>query len=177
MNEAHEKWPILGEDDQALLKYIQEILSTRATGDPYGTDGEFGRNLASLPLGLRAMAATHWLDISLTLDSITWHFLNFGETNLVAATEAALHELGLEELATCFTDAKNLMLPALAKTTAADNDLNELLDRLGIDEQASTLNKRAWDLDNLGSGRSVIYESWIRYTRQFPERVFEPEQD
>jgi len=30
--------------------------------------------LTTLPPGLRAMAATHWLDVSLTLDSITWHF-------------------------------------------------------------------------------------------------------
>jgi len=34
------------------------------------------------------MAATHWLDISLTLDSLTWHFGNFGERQLVAETEA-----------------------------------------------------------------------------------------
>jgi hypothetical protein len=44
------------------------------------------------------MAATHWLDISLTLDSITWHFGNFGEPGLVAETEAGLRELGLHEL-------------------------------------------------------------------------------
>ena len=36
------------------------------------------------------MAATHWLDISLTLDSITWHFGNFGEPHLVVETEAGL---------------------------------------------------------------------------------------
>jgi len=39
------------------------------------------------------MAATHWLNISLTLDSITWHFGNFGEPGLVAQTEAGLREL------------------------------------------------------------------------------------
>jgi hypothetical protein len=58
------------------------------------------------------MAATHWLDISLTLDSITWHFGNFGEPQLVAETEAGLRELGLHELASCFVEAKELMLPA-----------------------------------------------------------------
>ncbi len=56
-------------------------------------------NIASLPTVLRAMAVTHWLDISLTLDSLTWHFGNFGEPNLVAETEAGLRELGLDELA------------------------------------------------------------------------------
>ena len=43
------------------------------------------------------MTATHSLDISLTLDSTTWHFGNFGEPQLVAETEAGLRELGLHE--------------------------------------------------------------------------------
>src|SRR5580698_5671298 len=95
-------YPSLEKDDAGLLSDIQAILSVRALGDPYSEDGAFALNLASLPPGLRAMAATHWLDISLTLDSITWHFGNFGEPYLVAETEAGLQELGLHELAICF---------------------------------------------------------------------------
>jgi len=53
------------------------------------------------------MAATHWLDISLTLDSITWHFGNFGEPHLVVETEAGLQELGLQELACASTKRRN----------------------------------------------------------------------
>ena len=87
-------YPSLEKDDAGLLSDIQAILSVRALGDPYSEDGAFALNLASLPPGLRAMAATHWLDISLTLDSITWHFGNFGEPYLVAETEAGLQELG-----------------------------------------------------------------------------------
>jgi hypothetical protein len=45
----------------------------------HSDNGIFAANIALLPPGLRAMAATHWLDISLTLDSLTWHFGNFGE--------------------------------------------------------------------------------------------------
>lgn len=44
------------------------------------------------------MAATHHLDVSLTLDDIGWHFLNFGEPNFVREREAGLRELGLEAL-------------------------------------------------------------------------------
>lgn len=40
-----------------------------------------------LERGLRAMAATHGLEIGLTLDNITGHFGNFGEPGLVSETE------------------------------------------------------------------------------------------
>ena len=64
-------YPSLEKEDAGLLSDIQAMLSARALGDPYSEDGAFAVNLASLPPGLRTMAATHWLDISLTLDSIT----------------------------------------------------------------------------------------------------------
>ncbi len=120
------------------------------------------------------MAATHWLDVSLTLDSITWHFGNFGESHLVAQTEAGLRELGLHDLALCFAAAKELMLPLLAQRTEADGDSYEILERAGLRTRARELDRRAWALDNLGPPRSAIYEAWIRYARQHPERVFSP---
>jgi hypothetical protein len=165
-------FPSLGKDDAGLLSDIQAILSVRALGDPYSEDGTFAVNLASLPPGLRAMAATHWLDISLTLDSITWHFGNFGEPHLVAETEAGLHELGLPELAMCFKEAKELMVPLLAERTEADGDPNEIIERKGLEQVADDLNRRAWALDDIGPGKSVIYEAWIRYARHHPESVF-----
>ena len=67
-------WPVLEKDDAALKHAPEQLLTARVSGDPYSTDGSFAANIAPLPPGLRAMAATHWLDISLTLDSITWHF-------------------------------------------------------------------------------------------------------
>jgi hypothetical protein len=117
------------------------------------------------------MAATHWLDISLALDSLTCHFGNFGEP-LVAETEAGLRELGLHELASCFVEAQQLMLPLLAQRTEADGDPYEILERAGLRTRADELDRRAWALDDLGPGKSVIYEAWIRYTRQHPEGVF-----
>jgi hypothetical protein len=104
----HQNWPALQKDDAGLQKELEKLLTTRAVGNPYGDDGIFAANIALLPPGLRAMAATHCLDISLTLDSLTWHFGNFGERQLVAETEAGLRELGLQELASYFVEAKGL---------------------------------------------------------------------
>jgi hypothetical protein len=165
-------WPVLQKDDASLMKELEKFLTARTSENPYAADGVFAANIALLPAGLRAMAATHWLDISLTLDSLTWHFGNFGELHLVAETECGLRELGLHQLASCFVEAKELMLPLLAQRTEADGDPHEILERAGLEARADELNRRAWALDDLGSGKSVIYEAWIRYTRQYPERVF-----
>jgi hypothetical protein len=164
----------LEKDDEGLKKDLEELLTARALGDPYGDDGSFARNIALLPPGLKAMAATHWLDISLTLDSMTWHFGNFGEPGLVAETEAGLRELGLHELAQCFVEARDLMGPLLAKRTDTDGHPYEILERAGLKEQGDEIDRRAWAVDDLGPAESVIYKAWIRYTRQYPERVYGP---
>lgn len=166
-----DRWPALAKDDEALLEELQSILTERVKGDPYREDGGFAAGIAALPVGLRAMAATHWLDISLTLDSITWHFGNFGEPGLVAETEAGLRELGLCDLAAVFCDARDLMVP-LFKERGPDEDPDDLYARKGVQQQVEALDDRAWALDNLRGTRSVIYEAWVRYTRQHPDRVF-----
>lgn len=170
--DSPQHWQALEKDDTGLKQEIEQLLASRAVGDPYSDDGSFAAGIARLPPGLRAMAATHWLDISLTLDSITWHFGNFGEPGLVAATENGLRELGLGELAECFVEAKQLMTPLLAKRIDADGDPYEILERAGLKERADEIDDRASALGNLGPGESVIYNAWIRYTRQHPERVF-----
>lgn len=118
------------------------------------------------------MAATHWLDLSLTLDSITWHFGNFGEPGLVEQTEEGLTELGLPDLASCFREAKELMVPLLAGRKEEDGDPYEILESRDLRQVGRAIDRRAWDLENLGPKRSVIYDAWVRYAREHPERVF-----
>ena len=92
--DSPQHWPALEKDDAGLKQEIEQLLTSRAVGDPYSDDGSFAASIARLPPGLRAMAATHWLDISLTLDSITWHFGNFG----VPGLKAALNLIGFPAL-------------------------------------------------------------------------------
>jgi hypothetical protein len=167
----HQHWPVLQKDDAGLKSELMKLLTDRTSGNPYAADGVFAANIALLPSGLRAMAATHWLDIS-PLDSLTWHFGNFGEPQLVAETEAGLRELGSPELASCFVEAEELMFPLLAQRTEVDGDPYEILERARLRTRADELDRRAWALDDLGPGKSFIYEAWIRYARQHPERVF-----
>jgi hypothetical protein len=164
----------LEKDDEALINDLLQLLTARVTGNPYSDDGSFARNISQLAPGLKAMAATHWLDLSLTLDSLTWHFGNFGETELVKETEAGLRELGLHELAECFAEAHDLMAPLLAKRTEADGDPYEILERAGLRKRGDEIDRRAWAADGRKRGGSAIYKGWIRYARRYPERVFGP---
>jgi hypothetical protein len=166
-----ERWPALLRDDEGLLEEIQATLTSRVQGDPYSSDGSFSQNLSSLPKGLRAMAATHWLDISLTLDSITWHFGNFGEPALVAQTEEGLLELGLDELAWVFREARILMAPFIDQMSP-EQPPDELLEKAGLGESGDRIDRKAWELADLGTGKSAIYDAWIRYARSSPELVF-----
>ena len=170
----NQHWPALEKDDAGLMKELFQLLTARAVGNQYAADGRFAATIAVLPPGLRAMAATHCLDISLAIDSMTWHFGNFGEPGLVAETESGLRELGLHELALCFAEAKELMLPLLARRTEADGDSDEILERAGLEIRAEGLNLRALTESRVGSGKSAIYEAWIKYSRQYRERVFGP---
>jgi len=167
-----EQWPALLKDDEALLKELFAILAARTEGSPYSSDGSFAESLSLLPVGLRAMGATHWLDLSLTLDSITWHFGNFGEPGLVAQTEEGLLELGLQGLHAVFRESRDLMIPLLEGRAEADGDPYEILERAGLREYGKEMDRKAWALDDLKSQNSAIYSAWIQYAREYPERVF-----
>ena len=117
------------------------------------------------------MAATHHLDISLTLDSICWHFRNFGEPDFVALTEAGLRELELFELADCFHEAAELMMP-LAEESA--EDWAGLLEAHGIEARVDEIDRCGWNLDGGGLVTcSTIYKAWVKYARLHPELVFD----
>src|SRR5438046_8422551 len=77
---------------------------------------EFVAALQNLPVGLRAMAATYELDVSLSLDDLGWHFGNWHNADLAEETARGLELLGAEELSGLFRQAfqiaKNYWPPA-----------------------------------------------------------------
>jgi hypothetical protein len=117
-------------DYEPLLREIFAFLSDNVLSDPYSSDGKFAKEIQKLPPGLRAMAATHWLDISLTLDDIGWHFLNFGEKNQVIETEQGLRILGLNELADIFHETYSLIKEHIPSITSGDK-YHECLKKAG----------------------------------------------
>jgi len=166
-----QRWPALAKNNDDLLNELMDSLKNRVLGDPYSSDGSYATELSSLPRGLRAMAATHWLDVSLSLDSLTWHFGNFGEPGLVTQTEEALLELHLVDLARLFREAADLMRPFVDQMSP-EHPPDELLEKAGLMERGREIDRRAWDLNKSGTGDSAIYEAWVAYVREHPERVF-----
>jgi hypothetical protein len=166
-----QQWPALAKNEDDLLTELMDSLKNRVHGDPYSNDGSYANELSSLPRGLRAMAATHWLDVSLALDSLTWHFGNFGEPALVRQTEEALLELDLNDLAGIFREAADLMRPFVDQMSP-EHPPDELLENAGLMERGREIDRKAWDLSKSSTGDSAIYAAWVAYVREHPERVF-----
>jgi hypothetical protein len=165
------RYPMLELTDEELLKEIFSALSksVSSVADPYSEDGSYAAAIGSLPVGLRAMAATHHLDISLTVDDIGWHFLNFGEPGLVRETEAGLHELGLDEIADYFVEAHGIVTPIMPEVKEAA-DYYECLESRGLMERINELTDKASAIQPTLSG-SPIYAAWTKYARAHPEKV------
>lgn len=153
-------------EDEVLLERIFELLRARATASPYEWNGLYAQQIRNMPPGLRAMAATHWLDLSITLDDIGWHFLNFGEPELVQATSSGLRELGLVEVAEMFDEAYSIMQPHLGSVDG--NTYYDKMAEVGKMERLDSLDDDAREL----IGKDGIYTHWVLYARKYPERVF-----
>src|SRR5258708_16159264 len=88
------------EDLFSLLGHELEARITTKRGTP-----EFVAEIQRLPVGLRAMAATYELDVSLALDDLGWHFGNWHNEDLAEETARGLELLGAKELSDLFRKA------------------------------------------------------------------------
>ncbi len=149
------------------MQEIFKLLQTHVTANPYGRDGKFAQQIRTLPKGLRAMAATHHLDVSLTLDDIGWHFLNFGEAGHVKETKIGLRELGLCQLEELFSEAHSLVKPLLGHIKT-NQDYYGQLKEAGRKKRIDELTDQARRILK----RRGIYAFWTKYARLYPEQVF-----
>ena len=172
-NADQQRYPVLSKGDDDLLAEIFSMLTSRVHANPYAKDGAYASAIMTLPKGLRAMAATHHLDVSLMLDDIGWHFLNFGQQDFVRETESGLRELGLCELAEWFAEAYAIVDP-LRPEIDESHEYVECLRRHGCLDRIFELTRKA--TNNAGvrgpGGGSVIYGAWIKYARANPDNVF-----
>jgi hypothetical protein len=90
---------------------------------------------------------------------------------LVGQTEEGLLELGLDDLARVFGEARTLMAPFIDQMSP-EHPPDELLEKAGLAEFGDGLDRKAWELHDLGTGKSAIYDAWVRYARSSPELVF-----
>jgi len=114
------------QDDDTILERIFVSLASRLSADPYVWDGGYAMQIRELPPGLRAMAATHDLVVSLSRGDLVCYFRHCGEPNHVQETERGLRELELAEFAELFRDAYETILPHLSEIRAGGEDVDSV---------------------------------------------------
>jgi len=91
-------------DDDALFELLSAELNARLKEVSRDMDA-LHAELLRLPRGLRAMGATHPLDVSMALDDLGWHFGNWPSQAIARETLSGLRELGATEAAEIFEAA------------------------------------------------------------------------
>jgi hypothetical protein len=152
--------------DDEVLALLGKELETRilvAKNAP-----EFIHEIRNLPVGLRAMAATHQLDVSLALDDLGWHFGNWHSAELAEETARGLEELGAADLARVFRDVFRIAQEFWPQLGAEDwmdwyhgSPFEKATDPL-TEEARSILARK---------GGNGIFKYWVDYARRYPERV------
>ncbi len=128
---------------------------------------EFVAQIRSLPVGLRAMAATYELDVSLTMDDLGWHFGNWHNRDLAEETARGQEELEAVELAGVFREAFRLAVKHWNELGA--KGWAQWYHGSTLEKAVMPLNERAWAI--LEDRKSGIFDYWVDYARKYPERV------
>jgi hypothetical protein len=164
MNNLTQKAIALSSSDE-LFRLLGKELEQRVRakrGSP-----AFVAQIRSLPSGLRAMAATYELDVSLTMDDLGWHFGNWHSAELAEETARGLEELGAIELAGIFLEAFRLAVRYWNEL--GSKDWAQWYHGSPLEKAVMPLNERAWAI--LKTKKNGIFEYWVDYARKYPERV------
>src|SRR5579864_6582840 len=124
--------------DEDLFELLSGELSRLFPPELQEDPDRFLARLAEAPRGLRAMAVTHALDVSMSLDDLAWHFLSHNDERFLQETAAGLQELEAKDANEIFLEAWALVKPELAQIQQVESsteDPNEFLERVGLQQK------------------------------------------
>jgi len=156
---------ISSSSDDELLRLVGEELESRVAarrGSP-----EFLDEIRRLPTGLKAMAATYDLDVSLTMDDLGWHFGNWHDEALAEETARGLEVLGAPELARIFRTA--LSIAKQYWIELGSESWSEWYADSPLATAVEPLNEQAWSF--LDEHKNGIFHYWVEYARRHPNGV------
>ncbi len=156
---------IADSSDDELFELLAKELERRISVSRESL--EFVAEIQKLPIGLRAMAATYELDVSLAMDDLGWHFGNWHNPVLAEETIRGLDELGATQLAMIFKAAFQIALrywDALGM-----KDWSKWYHDSALEKEIKPLNEQARKI--LEGKKNGIFEYWVSYTRKYPERI------
>jgi hypothetical protein len=153
----------------ALLRLIFDDLQLRLPDRRPHLDGYLER-ARRIPVGLRAMAATFQLDVSLTLDDAAWHFSNWYHRGYSEETLWGLWELEASEYAELFGRVYDIALTYWDKIGAAlrTDNFGDWYHGSELEKATMPLTRRMWDLQDIDDG---LFGYWTKYARQYPHRL------
>ncbi|HMJ64988.1 MAG TPA: hypothetical protein VK615_06530 [Candidatus Binatia bacterium] len=154
--------------DEELFSLLGKELERRISAQRGSS--EFLAEIRALPIGLRAMAGTYELDVSLALDDLGWHFGNWHSTDLAEETARGLEEVGAADLAKIFRDAFQIAQQYWIELGA--EDWMNWYHGSPLETAVEPLTKKAWSIRDKNQG---IFKYWVDYARRHPERVGAPE--
>jgi hypothetical protein len=163
--------------DDALLKDLFAELSANVPAQLHEDLDELVATIQHLSPGLRAMAATYKLDVSMALDDLGWHFANWHHHGYCRETSLGLRELEANEVSEIFDRAYSI-------TSHQWAIIGDLIEKEGshfaewyrtseLKATLAPLNRRLWELLGEASpgGEKGIFRYWVAYARKHPERV------
>jgi hypothetical protein len=162
--------------DEALFRKLSAELERRMPSELHEDLDAFVSALANLTPGLRAMAATYHLDVSMALDDLGWHFANWHHRKYCDETSRGLWELEANEVAEVFDKAYQLVLPcwdAIGDMLAVDFKVfADWYYESPLVKGLRPLNIRLWEIcEQFPDFR--LFQFWLDYARKYPERVVE----
>jgi len=163
--------------DRKLLDMLLEQLTESLPPSVYDEPDDLVAAMQGLPVGLRAMAFTYQLDVSMALDDLGWHFANWFHEVYSDETSRGLKELGAEEIAAIFDQAREILKRHAAEFEAAlegeEEDFAEWYQKSSMLQELKPLNERVWAiLQTEREGEEPgLFRYWVAYARKHPERV------
>jgi hypothetical protein len=162
--------------DKQLFDKLTAELTRRLPVELHDDLDRFVEEIECLPPGLRAMAATFKLDVSMALDDLGWHFANFHHREYCNETSRAFWELEAQEVAQIFDQAYQLVLPywdQISDMLAVEFKVfSEWYYQSDLDKALSPLNCRLWDICEK-SPEFRLMQFWMLHARKHPERYVE----
>ena len=156
-------------DDEVLYKLLAAELSHRIPS--YKDADDLFQKLQPLPIGLRAMAATYQLDVSMALDDLGWHFWNWASKDLSNETVWGLKELGAVKEAEIFEQAFNITIP-FWNIIIESPDFVKWYSDSDLEKALDPLNDEMWKLMHYhGETGTYLLDRWVPYARKNPDNI------
>jgi hypothetical protein len=157
-----------GHDD--LLELLFSDLRVRLPpGKPFHME-RFLQQIRTIPIGLRAMAVTFELDVSMALDELGWHFGNWTHRGYCDQTLWGLRELEAFNYADLFGKAYVLAQSCWTQLRLPQDEFKKWYYDSDFYKATEPLSSKWWELQKIDGG---IFGHWTKYVRKYPHKVTE----